>query len=185
MNPMSNDHLLWRDGHKIFNVGKPRKQTPNEELQMKHHKPTQCPPILHGDCTNIINDFLRATRRIVDARTGETAGSTDSNIAASLAVFTGLQNVAAYLSAAINNGSGEIAESLNRLARAVENLTPAVEPPTLVRLRDVSRRIGISSESVMKLSRKGQFPAAIYLDDSGVPFFTESQVNEWLASKVA
>ena len=24
------DHLLWRDGHKIFNVGQPKIQTPDE-----------------------------------------------------------------------------------------------------------------------------------------------------------
>lgn len=176
---------LWRDGHRIFNMGKPRKQTPDElyeELKMKH-KPNQCPPIHMGDCTNIINDFLSASRQIVNARTGETAGSTDPQIAASLAVFVGLQNVAGYLSAAINNGSGEIAEALNRLARAIENSTPATDPPVLVRLRDVSRRLGLSSESLMKLSSKGEFPTPIRLD--GIPFFKESEINDWLAAKAA
>lgn len=179
------DHLLWRDGHKIFNVGRPKTQTPDElyeELKMKH-KPNQCPPILHGDCTNIINDVLNATRRIVDARTGETAGSTDPQVAASLAILIGLQNVAGYLSAAINNGSEDIAESINRLARAVANSTPAIDPPTLVRLRDVARRIGISSDALMRLSLKGEFPDVVRIAD--MPFFRESDVNDWLTAKAA
>ena len=104
-------------------------------------------------------------------------------VAASLAILIGLQNVAGYLSAAINNGSGDIAEALNRLARAVENMTPAVEPPTLVRLRDVSRRIGISSEGIMRLAKKNEFPQPIRLD--GIPFFKESDVNDWLTAKAA
>lgn len=183
---MSNAEI-WQDGHRVFGAGQTRKQTPDEifeELKMRH-KPNQCPPILHGDCKNAINDYLNMTRRVLNQNSGETAGCTDTQIAASFAVFMGLMNIAAYLSSAISNGNGEIAESLNRLARAVENMTPAVEPPTLVRLRDVSRRIGISSESIMKLSRKGEFPQAIYLDDSEVPFFRDSDVNNWLTARTA
>lgn len=179
------DHLLWRDGHKIFGCEQPKRQTPDEifeEFKMKM-KPHQCPPILHGDCKNAINDYLNMTRQIVNQRTGETAACSD--VAASFAVFTGLMNVAAYASSAISNGSGEIAEALNRLARAIETNSPAADPPTLTRLRDVSRRIGITSESVMKLSRRGEFPEAVYLDDSGIPFFREIDVTNWLAGKAA
>lgn len=183
---MSDKHLLWRDGKKIFGCDQPTKQTPDEifeEHKMKL-KPNQCPPILHGDCKNAINDYLNMTRRIINQNTGETAGCSDTQVVASFAAFTGLMNVAAYLSAAINNGSGEIAESINRLARAVENLTPATEPPTLVRLRDVARRIGISSEGIMRLANKNEFPQPVTRLE-GIPFFREGDVNDWLAARAA
>jgi predicted DNA-binding transcriptional regulator AlpA len=92
-------------------------------------------------------------------------------------------NIAAYLSCAISNASSDVAKSLDRLARAVENLTPATEPPTLVRLRDVARRIGLSSDAIMRLSLKDEFPKPIYL--GGIPFFSDSNVSDWLTAKAA
>jgi predicted DNA-binding transcriptional regulator AlpA len=156
--------------------------------QPRNLKISECPPALVGDAANVIyDDFLRSIRSRIDGRLGDGSANAETIAAVLTALATehASVNLASYVSCAIRDAGSDIADSVSRLARAVENLTPAVEPPTLVRLRDVSRRIGISSESVMKLSRKGQFPAAIYLDESGVPFFVESDVDAWLASKVA
>jgi predicted DNA-binding transcriptional regulator AlpA len=163
---------LWRDGGRIIPVGTPPQRT-QIEASMKH-QPNQCPPILFGDAKNLLNEFARF------ARSQKADESTDSEVLQPFATLTGLQNVAAYVSTAIRDAGSEVAESLDRLARAIENSSPATDPPKLVRLRDVARRIGLSSDSVMRLYLNGEFPKPVYLD--GVPFFRESEVNEWLAN---
>jgi predicted DNA-binding transcriptional regulator AlpA len=158
------------------------KQPQRPPLQRLH----ECPPVLAGDCANVVFDeFLRSIRRKIDAQLGEGYASPDivAAVVNALATEHGATNVAAYLSCAISNAGSEIAESVNRLARAVENYTPAVEPPTLVRLRDVARRIGLSSDSIMRMSLKDEFPKPVYLD--GIPFFRESDVNDWLTVRAA
>jgi predicted DNA-binding transcriptional regulator AlpA len=175
---------IWRDGDQIHGSDQPQKQTSDEifeEFKMRI-KPHQCPPILLSDSRNAINEFLHWAPHLISQNTGQTVSSADTEVLASLAVFSGLMNVAAHVSSALGNAGGEIAESLDRLARAVENSSPAVDPPKLTRLRDVSRRIGISSEAIMRLAAKNEFPQpATRLE--GIPFFRESDVTVWLTAK--
>jgi predicted DNA-binding transcriptional regulator AlpA len=176
------DGLFHSDGTRSTNFAGLHHRTPEqvfEEFKMKI-KPHECPPIFHSDGRTATDKFVQWATNLTQGQ-GEISRETIAHLASGFAAFSGQMNVAAYVSSAINNTGGEIAESLNRLARAVENLTPTVEPPVLLTLRNVARRVGLWQFQIKKLIKAGEFPQPI--DVAGSKKFLESDINQWLTTK--
>jgi prophage regulatory protein len=68
---------------------------------------------------------------------------------------------------------------------ALDTLEKSKKPVTLLRIKEVERRVGLSRVLISLRVKSGKFPKPVLLGDGRAQGWLESEIDEWIAQRVA
>src|SRR5262245_56767220 len=73
-----------------------------------------------------------------------------------------------------------------RVSPSVSGVTPMIntKPARLLRVREVSTRVGLSRTTIWRMCRDGRFPRPVQLSTAAAVGFVEAEVDAWVVEQI-